>query len=206
MINEFTQIYELEELINLVEKDRGISHGVVLTGENLPDGIPTLRAGDLQKFHVKLDNVKKIDPEIEKKCQRTKLSGGELLLRIRGGVGKVAICPVEMIGGNVSREIAVIPFTDQVFSKYAMYALASPIYQTKMVNKLRGTSYVGINLKDVRQLSIPTPPLSEQKRIVEYLDRLQSKIETMKKEREKALEETDALLPSILDKAFKGEL
>ena len=50
------------------------------------------------------------------------------------------------------------------------------------------------------------PPLTEQRRIVAYLDELQTKIDTMKQLREEAIKELDALLPSILDKAFKGEL
>ncbi|WP_071188137.1 restriction endonuclease subunit S [Trichormus sp. NMC-1] len=53
---------------------------------------------------------------------------------------------------------------------------------------------------------IPVPPLPEQRRIVAYLDELQTKIDTMKKLREEAIKELDAILPSILDKAFKGEL
>lgn len=53
---------------------------------------------------------------------------------------------------------------------------------------------------------IPVPSISEQQRIVAYLDRLQSKVDEMKHLREKARQELDALLPSILDRAFKGEL
>ena len=53
---------------------------------------------------------------------------------------------------------------------------------------------------------IPVPSVAEQQRIVAYLDRLQSKVDEMKRLREKALQELDALLPSILDKAFKGKL
>ncbi|MEA5504869.1 restriction endonuclease subunit S, partial [Halotia wernerae UHCC 0503] len=53
---------------------------------------------------------------------------------------------------------------------------------------------------------IPLPPLSEQRRIVAYLEELQTKIDTMKRLREQAMTELGGLLPSILDKAFKGEL
>ncbi|MGI2907309.1 restriction endonuclease subunit S [Tolypothrix sp. VBCCA 56010] len=53
---------------------------------------------------------------------------------------------------------------------------------------------------------IPVPPLPEQRRIVAYLDELQTKVDTIKRLREEAMKELDALLPSILDKAFKGEL
>ncbi|MEH2256143.1 restriction endonuclease subunit S [Nostoc sp.] len=161
ILKDLIQKYESKSLIDLVDPNRGISYGVVLTGEPYENGVPTLRAGDLRKFRVLLTNVKCIDPQLEAKYRRTRLCGNELLLRIRGGLGEVAVCPHEMIGGNVSREIAVIPFTDKVLPEYGMYILAAPSNQTVMTQKLRGTSYLGINLQDVRILAIPVPPLPE---------------------------------------------
>jgi type I restriction enzyme S subunit len=206
IVKNLNQKYESQNLIDLVDSDRGISYGVVLTGEPHESGVPTLRAGDLQKFRVLLKNVKCIAPEIEAKYRRTRLCGNELLLRIRGGLGELAVCPPEMIGGNVSREIAVIPFTNNVLPHYGMYVLSAPSNQTAMTEKLRGSSYVGINLRDVRRLLIPVPPLSEQRRIITYLNNFQAKVDEMKRLREQAIRELDALVPSILDKAFKGEL
>jgi type I restriction enzyme S subunit len=50
------------------------------------------------------------------------------------------------------------------------------------------------------------PPLPEQHRIVTYLDALQAKVDTLKQLQAETQAELDSLLPSILDKAFKGEL
>ena len=48
--------------------------------------------------------------------------------------------------------------------------------------------------------------LDEQQRIVAYLDGLQAKVNALRELQSKTREELDALLPSVLDKAFKGEL
>ena len=53
---------------------------------------------------------------------------------------------------------------------------------------------------------IPIPPIPEQLRIVSYLDNLQSKVDELKRFQNETQKELDALMPSILDKAFKGEL
>jgi len=46
----------------------------------------------------------------------------------------------------------------------------------------------------------------EQRRIVAYLDGLQAKVNGLRELQSETQEELDALLPSVLDKAFKGEL
>ena len=56
------------------------------------------------------------------------------------------------------------------------------------------------------QKQIAVPPLDEQQQIVKYLDELQTKIDSLKKLQAETEKELNALLPSILDKAFKGEL
>ncbi|MHB8482185.1 MAG: restriction endonuclease subunit S [Nitrospiria bacterium] len=196
--------YDAQPIIDIVEPKRGISYGVVLTGTPYENGVPTLRAGDLQRFKVLLNNVKTIDPEVEGRYLRTRLQGTEVLLRIRGGIGEVAICPPEMIGGNVSREIAVIPFTDRVVPKFGMYLLSAPNRQERMMHHLRGTSYIGINLNDVRTLKIPVPPIPEQYRIISYLDNILIQINTLDRIQGDNAIELDAMLPSILDKVFKN--
>lgn len=63
-----------------------------------------------------------------------------------------------------------------------------------------------LNVADLRRVPVPVPPIPEQRRIVAYLGDLQAKVATLTTLQEKTAAELDALLPSILDKAFKGEL
>ena len=47
---------------------------------------------------------------------------------------------------------------------------------------------------------------SEQRRIVAELDALQAEVDALKRLQAETAAELDALLPAILDNAFKGEL
>jgi type I restriction enzyme S subunit len=49
-------------------------------------------------------------------------------------------------------------------------------------------------------------PLDEQRHIVTYLDSVQARLASLRELQSATGEELDALLPSVLDKAFKGEL
>jgi type I restriction enzyme S subunit len=58
----------------------------------------------------------------------------------------------------------------------------------------------------LKNVLMPLPPLSEQHRIVAELDALHAKVEALKHLQTETAAELDALLPAILDCAFKGDL
>ena len=63
-----------------------------------------------------------------------------------------------------------------------------------------------ISQPKLEALPIPVPPLAEQRRIVAELDALQVEVDALKRLQAETAKELDALLPAILDRAFKGEL
>ncbi len=68
------------------------------------------------------------------------------------------------------------------------------------------TTQPNINLGNLERLRVVVPQLSEQRRIVSEFDTLQAKVDALKKLQAESAAELAALLPSILDKAFRGEL
>jgi type I restriction enzyme S subunit len=58
----------------------------------------------------------------------------------------------------------------------------------------------------LRAFAVFQPPLSEQRRIVNYLDSLQAQVDELAALQAATQAELDALLPSVLDRAFRGEL
>ncbi len=58
----------------------------------------------------------------------------------------------------------------------------------------------------LERMPIPVPTLDEQRRIIAYLDNLQTHVSALRAAQSETEEELSALMPSILDKAFKGEL
>jgi type I restriction enzyme S subunit len=87
-----------------------------------------------------------------------------------------------------------------------MYWLSQPAVQKFINEKQKGATRQGFTKAQIEAFEIPLLPLTEQHRIVAYLDDLQSKADSLKQLQSETTAELDALLPSILDKAFKGEL
>lgn len=98
------------------------------------------------------------------------------------------------------------PLRDQLDGRYLVHLLKSNWIKDRMVSKSRGDMIPHIVLREIRDFPVPLPPLSEQRRVVAELDALQTQVEALKKLQAETAAELSALLPSILDKAFKGQL
>ena len=90
--------------------------------------------------------------------------------------------------------------------KFLKYQLLSNFFINQCMEVVTGGHYPAINDKNMKNLEVISPPLPEQRRIVAYLDSLQTKVDELKKLQAETEKELEELVPSILDRAFKGEL
>lgn len=63
-----------------------------------------------------------------------------------------------------------------------------------------------LNMNDLQKVPVPIPSLDEQSRIVASVNELHAKVSQLHHYQTSTQVELDALLPAILDKAFRGEL
>lgn len=69
-----------------------------------------------------------------------------------------------------------------------------------------GSTRPKLSQKALVKIPVPLPPLSEQKRIVAYLDAISERAQKLVKLYEERERELEQLFPAILDRAFRGEL
>ena len=72
--------------------------------------------------------------------------------------------------------------------------------------KKQMTGQANVNATTLKKLPIQLPDLHSQKSIVAELDALQAKIDALSALQAETAAELDAMLPAVLDKAFKGDL
>jgi type I restriction enzyme S subunit len=192
-----------EQVCNL---ERAITYGVIKLGSPVPEGVPTLRSSDVRWLRIDEREVKRISPQIAKEYSRTFLNGGEVLVTVRGSLGGVAVVPEHMAGFNISREVAVLPIADGRDATYVSLAIASNWAQRWLMNVSKGVAYTGINIRDLKQLPIPVPPLDEQREIVRRAKLLLSLADEIEERMCEATAQVERIPKSILAKAFRGEL
>jgi type I restriction enzyme S subunit len=136
------------------------------------------------------------------------LQHGDLMIVITGAtVGRVNVYRKGLEPGFVSQHVAIcrLPQTE-VEPDFALWGLRGPGGQQQLLGQRYGQGKPGLNLTNIRSLSLPFPPLPSQRRIVAELNALQGEVDALKRLQAETAAELDALLPSILAKAFKGEL
>ena len=119
----------------------------------------------------------------------------------KGSAGEVSFSPN---GGWVidTAYYAMPRDSNALLTRFFFYALKATDLKTETI----ATAIPGINRESIYMKEIRLPSPTKQRCIVEYLDSLQSKVDEMKKLQTETRKELDALMPSILEKAFKGEL
>ncbi|HBJ87619.1 MAG TPA: hypothetical protein DDZ88_27930 [Verrucomicrobiales bacterium] len=141
---------------------------------------------------------------------RFELQAGDILITldrpiISTGV-KVARVRKEDLPCLLLQRVARAQFqSDDVSPEYFFRWLRSPHF-TSAIDPGRSNGVPHISHKDIEKLPFAVPPLPEQRRIVAELDALQAEVDALKRLQAETAAELDALLPAILDQAFKGKL
>jgi type I restriction enzyme, S subunit len=194
-------------LASLCQSSRVITYGVIKLGDQTPAGVPCLRTSNVRWLKVDTEGMKRIAPSLSAEYGRTILRGGEVLVNVRGTLGGVAVVSPEMIGWNVSREVAVVPIDVRRNNpSFLCYLIGSGVSQKWLGGVKKGAAYVGINIEDLRLLPVCAPSLEEQARVVHHLDELWEETQHLESVYQKKLVALDDLKKSLLHHAFSGAL
>jgi type I restriction enzyme S subunit len=167
-----------------------ISDNIVLRSNNV----------DLSTGKLNFDELKYLRPEFSIPEEK-RVKKGSLLMCMSNGskthLGKVALINEDYpyaFGGFM----ALVTPNEELTPQFFLYSLSSPAYKDFIKKLSEGANINNIKVKELELFTIPIPPLSEQQSIVDYLDSAFEKIDAMKANAEKALNEAKALFQASL--------
>jgi type I restriction enzyme, S subunit len=197
--NPFT--YPVRPLINLVDSTRPISYGILMPGPDQVDGVRYVRVVDMKKGGIDVSGVRRTTQAISDAYRRSLLRAGDLLMSIRGHVGRMALVPQELDGANITQDTARLAVCGAL-PLFVRECLRTTSFQRWMAQRTKGVAVRGINLADVKQMPIILPPQTAQ----EEFARTVTVLERMNVLQKDALERSDLLFASLQHRAFIGEL
>lgn len=205
-VSMFPRGWALLTLRDLVMPDRPITYGILKPGPELESGVPYVRVADYPSDQLNLSTIRNTSPEMDDEFKRSRLRHGDLLLSIRGTVGRLVLIPEELEGANITQDSARLSIQPAVNRDYVLWCLRSEMVQSRMKGSMKGVAVRGINIGDVRALQVPIPSRGEQDEIVRRVDVLFAFADRMEARYTAARRQVDRLTPALLDKAFRGEL
>ena len=162
---------------DLLASERPISVGVMYPGNNTDDGIPLIRAADLAGHRINPNPDFKVSQKVNLDYKRTILEGGELLISLVGDVGRVAVVSDWSKGWNAARAIAVLRLKNDEDAEFLRLVLQSGPIQLLMRSWSNTTVQMTLNLKEVKEIPIPWPPITQRREIAAILSAFDDKIE-----------------------------
>jgi len=173
----------------------------------LPGKVKVIRAGNVRNHGLDLSNAMTITEEISDALPRSQLSPGDVVMTFIGAkIGDATYIRSGYPRLHLGPNVAKLTPRSQISHLYLVKVLQSPILYHQIEEITKSTAQPSLSMKTIRTLELPVPASNEQHRIVTYLDALQSKIDALKRHQAETAAELDALMPSILDRAFRGEL
>ncbi len=190
------------ETVQLGDISEAITKGTTPTtyGHDYKEkGISFLRVENItENGKINLNDIKYISPETHEFLNRSKLEEGDILFSIAGAIGRCALVTSDILPANINQAIALIRIKEkrQINLKFLLQMLLSKYIRNQAALEATSLAQTNLNLEQVKKLSLPLPPLPEQKKIAEILTSVDDGIE----ETDRIIEKTKELKKGLMQK------
>lgn len=191
-------------IVDILNGDRGKNYPAKSTLSK--EGIPFISAANLCDNVVVEDDLLCMSEEQYNKLSAGKLRRNDIVLCIRGSLGKHGKFPFEK--GAIASSLVILRSKDRdaLTDDYVMQYLDVPLFYDEIKKYDNGTAQPNLAAKNLELFLLPLPPLSEQQRIVERIEELFAKLDEAKERLQEVADSFAVRKAAILHKAFTGEL
>lgn len=196
---------------------RLLSISSIKGGKRIPKGksysdektdYPYLRVTNMKQNTVLDNDMKYIDAETYNEIKNYTINIEDIYITIAGTIGDVGIIPEKFNNINLTENAAKISLykKDNIMQRYLLYVLKSSMVQGEFIKMINQLAQPKLSLRNIKISIIPLPPLKEQKRIVDKIDKLFSLIDNMEELKQDSINVIDLLEEKVLELAIKGKL
>ena len=167
----------------------------------VPVGVPVLQGKNITDNTFRWFDVRFISSRKAEELKRSRVRIGDILIVKIGSIGYSAILhdlngfDQAVIPANLAK---VTPDLSKIDLQYLHSWLSSTTAKNYLVRAATRTAQPALSLKKIKDLPVPVPPLPEQRRIADILD----KADVLRAKRRAALAQLDTLTQSIFIDMF----
>jgi type I restriction enzyme S subunit len=190
------EIVELQEVCDIYSGSTPSRNEQKYWNGNILWATPTDLSNLKSKYIEETEN--KITEDGYKNCSTKLLPVGTVLFTSRASIGNVAIAKKEICTNQGFKNFVC---KSRVIPEFLYYQLK---FKKKDIEKIAsGATFKEVSMNIIKKVRILLPPILEQQKIIEKLDKQIACIEMMKKETEKQQESADVIFNSIINKELK---
>jgi type I restriction enzyme, S subunit len=173
------------------------------------DGVPVLRMGNIFEGQLKSDDLKYL-PRDHSEFPELFLKEGDLLFNRTNSpelVGKTTVYTGKPSPCSFASYLIRVQFTDGTSPPFVSFFINS-VYGRKWIKTVvsQQVGQANVNGTKLQALTVPLPPYSEQKKIIEEVESCLSVAEQIEAAIDVNLKRAERLRQGILKKAFSGRL
>jgi type I restriction enzyme, S subunit len=166
-------------------------------------GAICLRTSNLNKGGWNWEDTRYVSEEtFAQRSSRGFLETGDIILSREGTVGIAAIVPDGLRMCMGQRLVQVRAAHDKLVPEFLLYYLLQILTQDRISQFMVGSTSQHLNVKELRNLPVPLPPLPLQREFAHSV----AAVDKLKASHRASLAEMDALFASLQHRAFRGEL
>lgn len=184
-----------------------IPAGRKLTSENT--GHIYIRVSDMKDDFVSTNNLMYVPHDIYSTISKYIINKEDIYITVAGTIGRVGKIPPELNGANLTENADRLVFS-VIDQNWFIDCLKSSAVQSQITNVTTKVGQPKLAIKRIQELTIPLPPLAEQKRIVAKIEELLPYVERYEAAYNKLQQLNkrfpDDLQKSVLQLAIQGRL
>jgi type I restriction enzyme S subunit len=170
------------------------------------DGIRLVQTGNIGEgvFKDRRDKARFISEATFKRLNCNEVQPGDILIsRLPDPVGRACVIPHTGDKMITAVDCTIVrPDDDKIDPSFLVYYSQTANYLRDVEQRCTGTTRKRISRKSLGQISIPLPPLEEQKRIVAVLDQAFAALDRARALAEANLADADSLLTQTIEAAL----
>lgn len=156
-VTEIARVSGTVPLDNLIEAGRPITYGILMPGPDHQGGVPVVKVKDFPNGYIDEASLLRTTPQLAYEYRRSTLRNGDLLISIRGTVGRLAEVPESLDGANITQDTARLSVSYAHSRQWVRLLLESQFVQEQIRRQMTGLAVKGLNIGALRRLQVPTP-------------------------------------------------
>lgn len=204
LFEKFKNEYGVVGLNEVVHINSGIALPSIFKTDNVSGTIPFYKVAQMNNDEKIMKNADLFFTSEQANEEKIKIfPKGSILIPKRGGAILTNKKRYLIEDASYDSNIMGLKADENIITNEYLYTFLMSI---NLADYVDASTIPQINNKHIAMMSIPLPPLSKQKKMVENIERLSAKNKDLKEKLQGQIDDLNALKASLLDAAFRGEL